>query len=91
MLSPHGYALWIGPGGPPVERDTVQCGHCGSVIVVKPHTASTVYLCWSVEQQQWREEPGAGCRVCMAAVCLACHDDGRCLPLERRIDAMERR
>jgi hypothetical protein len=91
VFRPHGYAVWTGPEGPVVERDTVTCGHCGCVIVVKPYTASTVYLMWSAEQQRWNETPGAGCRVCMAAVCLTCHDDGRCLPLERRIEAMEQR
>jgi hypothetical protein len=27
----------------------------------------------------------------MSAVCLACHDDGRCLPLERRFEELEAR
>jgi hypothetical protein len=91
MLKPQGYATWTDPERPLVERDTVTCGHCGAVIVVKPGTGTTVYLIWSVRQQRWIEEPGAGCRMCMSAVCLRCCDDGRCLPLERRMERMERR
>jgi hypothetical protein len=37
------------------------------------------------------EEPGAACRVCMRAVCLRCHADGRCTPFERQIEQQEAR
>lgn len=91
MRSPHGYATWTDPDRPLVERDTVTCGHCGAVVFVKPGTGATVYLRWSVRRRGWVEEAGAGCRLCMSAVCLRCEADGRCLPLERRLAQLERR
>jgi hypothetical protein len=91
MLKPHGYATWTDPERPVVERDTVACCHCGAAIVVKPGTGATVYLIWSPGAQRWIEEAGAGCRLCLAAVCLRCEADGRCLPLERRLEQVERR
>jgi hypothetical protein len=71
-----------------VERDTITCGHCGRIVVVKPNTATTVYLL-PQRDGTWREEPGAGCRVCMQPVCLACHDVGTCRPVEQWLELME--
>lgn len=92
MLKPHGYAQTISDA-PIVERDTIKCGHCQAIVTVKPGTASTVYLVQDLTQPgfPWREEPGAFCRVCMRAVCLRCHADGRCLPWERRLAIAESR
>jgi hypothetical protein len=89
-VKPTGYAMWTDPEQPLLERDTLSCGHCGAVVFVKPGTGATVYLRWSVSQHRWIEEAGAGCRMCMSAVCLPCERDGRCLPLERRLEQMER-
>ena len=86
MLKAHGYATWTN-GGRGTERDTCQCCHCGAVVVVKPGTGCTVYLIASV--QGWREEAGAWCGCCSAPVCLRCHADGRCLPLERQLERLE--
>lgn len=91
MFQSRGYATWTEPDRPLIERDTIQCGHCGRGIFVKPGTASTVYLRWSERMKQWVEMMGFGCRVCMSAVCWDCHDDGRCRPLERRLEEAERR
>lgn len=91
MARPTGYATIVDPDRPLVERDTVRCGHCTGVIFVKPGTAATTYLVLDRQTQAWREEPGAFCRVCMRPVCLRCHDLGRCLPFERRLEASERR
>lgn len=91
MLRPQGYGVITGPSTLR-EYDSITCGHCQRVVFVKPGSASTTYLLpGNHPDQPWREEPGAGCRVCMRAVCLACHDLGRCTPFELRIEAMEGR
>lgn len=91
MRNPSGYATIVDPDRPTVERDTASCGHCQQVIFTKPGSAATVYLIFDRASWRWREEAGAFCRVCMRPVCLACHDQGRCTPWERRIEAAERR
>lgn len=91
----QGYALVIDPdprrgGLGQVEYDTKQCGHCQAVIFTKPGTASTVYLIpVSRQPGKFLEEPGAGCRVCMRAICLPCCDLGVCTPWERQMEQME--
>jgi hypothetical protein len=90
MQQPHGYVVWTEPDKPVAELDTIRCGHCGCAIFVKPGTGGTVYLRWSVRAQRWKEDMGCGCLLCYERVCLACHADGRCLPLERRLEQMER-
>jgi len=84
-----GYATVVDPDHPTVERDTITCGHCQRVIVVKPGTASTVYLIFNRARWQWEEEAGAFCRVCMSPICLPCCDAGRCTPWERKLEASE--
>lgn len=90
MRRPQGYATFSSPDAPVIERDTASCGHCNRVVFVKPGTASTVYL-FPQMQGPDKEEPGAMCRVCMRAICLACCAQGSCTPLERRIEQMEAR
>lgn len=87
MRRPQGY-ITIVSDAVSIERDSVSCGHCNAIVMVKPFTASTVYLIPQLIGPPL-EEPGAMCRVCMRPVCLACHDDGRCTPLERRLEQME--
>ena len=89
MRRPHGY-ITIVSDARPIERDAIQCGHCGRVVSVKPGTGNTVYLI-THRDLHVTEEAGAFCRVCMSPVCLACHDDGRCLPLEKRLLQLEGR
>ena len=89
MQRPHGYAQIISDG-PLVERDTVTCGHCGAIVLVKPGTASTVYLVLNNQTLRYDEVPGAGCSVCMRPVCLRCYDIGTCTPFERTLELMER-
>jgi hypothetical protein len=90
MLRPQGYVTLAAPDAPLVERDTITCGHCQRIIFTKPGSVATTYLLpGRLPSDPWREEPGAGCRVCMRAICLHCHDQGRCTPFERRIEAME--
>jgi hypothetical protein len=73
-----------------VERDTITCGHCNQIVLVKPGTASTVYLFPQLEGPD-KEEAGACCRQCMRSVCLRCHREGICLPMLKRIEQMEAR
>ena len=97
MLKPQGYVTIVGDFSgvrknvpTAFERDTISCGHCQRIVFVKPGTASTVYLIPQFEGPDL-EEPGAMCRVCMRAVCLSCHDIGRCHVWERKIEEMERK
>jgi hypothetical protein len=86
----QGYAFILDPDQPMQEWDTCQCGHCQRIIFTKPNSASTVYLL-PLAVGRWKEEPGAFCRVCMRPVCLPCHDQGRCIPWEKMIEAAEDR
>jgi hypothetical protein len=89
MRQPNGTLLIFDPDAPLLERDTITCGHCQRIVVVKPGTGATVYLI-PVGVGQWREEMGAFCRVCMRPVCLHCHDVGTCRPIERWLTEQER-
>lgn len=91
MLRHAGSFTITDPDRPLVERDTISCGHCQRILVVKPHTASTVYLVFDRASWTWQEEAGAFCRVCMSAICLPCCAQGRCTPWERRLEASEAR
>lgn len=91
MRCPHGTLTGEYAGGRRVARDTITCAHCNTVVFVKPGTAATVYEIYDPLLQATREEPGAFCRVCMAAICVACHVAGRCTPFERRLEAAEAR
>lgn len=88
MRRPQGYAQVIGVGV--VEHDSITCGHCSRIVLVKPGTAATVYVLPQM-QGPAKEEPGAMCRVCMRHVCLKCHAHGHCAPLEKQIEQMEAR
>lgn len=92
MRRPDGYATIISPDHPVLERDTVQCCHCGCVILVKPGTAATVYLLSSITPAgliHTVEEPGAACWHCQQPVCLPCHARGTCRPLTRTLEQLE--
>lgn len=88
MRNPLGYVQVVGERGT-IERDSITCGHCNWIVMVKPGTGATVYYIPQMEGPPL-EEPGAMCRVCMRPVCLRCHDDGRCMPLMKRIEEMEK-
>lgn len=89
MRNAHGYLVGYGDTGT-IERDTCQCGHCNKHVSVKANTAATVYL---IQHRDGRttEEPGAFCRVCMSPICLTCHEVGRCVPFERKLEGWEAR
>ena len=86
-----GYAVFTEEGGVR-EYDTRTCGHCGCVIFVKPGTGGTVYLLPRRSPlESYLEEMGAHCRMCNTPVCLACHADGRCTPIEKWLEQQEAR
>jgi hypothetical protein len=89
VLKPHGYAVISDPAASGAEWDTITCCHCQRVIRVKPGSGQTVYVLWQPSEHRWVEEMGAWCGCCNKPVCLACHDDGRCRPWERQMEAME--
>jgi hypothetical protein len=91
VLHPLGYMTITAPDARPIERDTVTCCHCQRIVIVKPGTAATVYLEPQRDGSPDRETPGAFCRSCMKAVCLACEAVGRCLPFELAIERNEAR
>lgn len=91
MRQVTGYATIVDPDQPFFERDTITCFHCQQVVFIKPGTASTVYLIWDPVANVWREEPGAGCRVCMRPICLPCYVAGGCTPWEKQMEAAEAR
>jgi hypothetical protein len=88
-----GYAVIFEPDVKPKdrwERDTCQCKHCDHVIYLKPGFGITKYLIQHADGH-WTEEDGAFCRICMGPVCLRCDKIGRCIPLEKKIEAQEAR
>ena len=88
MLRPKGYVQVFGYNV--IERDSITCGHCNKIVMVKPGTATTVYLLPQIVGPD-KEEPGAMCKQCMSAICLECYDKGVCLPLMKQIEQMEAR
>jgi len=90
---PQGYVTVTTLEGPMLEYDTMTCGHCNTVVIVKPGTVNTVFLVPDPASvfAPLKEVPGAGCRVCMRGVCLRCEQRGICVPLERSLEQMEQR
>lgn len=91
MRNPSGYATVTDPDRPLLERDTITCGHCQTIVFVQPGTGATTYLLWNPQTRRWDAHAGAACRVCMRPVCLACDADGRCTPWEQRLEQAEAR
>ena len=71
-----GYAHWFNGDGPDIEKDTVTCCHCNSVVMIDPLRPVEDFTGW--------------CLNCMKFICHACERLGRCLPFEQMIDAEER-
>jgi hypothetical protein len=71
-----------------LEHDTISCGHCNQIVMVKPGSAATVYVFPQMDGPP-KEEAGAMCKQCMRAICLSCYDHARCVPLELAIEQME--
>lgn len=87
MYRPGGYGKITGDRGVtafdsnarsiPTECDTFTCNHCCKVVFVRPGERGA--------------DLGGFCKCCTGLICIACVDDGRCSPLEQRLEAMARR
>lgn len=72
----QGYASWTGPETL-VEADTITCCHCNALVIV--------------HAKQDPSDLGGFCTLCSKHTCSKCAGAGKCVPFERRLDAMERR
>ena len=77
MRKPQGYLVQVEPGAPTIERDTLSCCHCNSVVVVVPGADPSTM--------------GGFCQMCMKNTCPRCHAKGGCTPFEKKLEAFERR
>ena len=72
-----GYAVITDPAfGQPEEVDSMTCGHCGTVVWMKPFQDGSAM--------------GGHCTCCDKYICLTCVGKG-CLPMKKRLDLWERR
>lgn len=76
-----GYAIITSPDGI-VEMDTITCGHCNRVRHRKPLPGGKL---------QALDDISVKCHGCGKRQCFDCARLGRCIPLEKQIEAMERR
>lgn len=79
MRRVQGYAVTIDPEqSRPFEEDTFSCSHCNCVVFLKPF-----------------QNDAPACRACDAHICDACAAELartlKCVPIERRLEAMEAR
>jgi hypothetical protein len=84
MRNPGGYAIIVDPyQSQPKECDTFTCSHCNRVIFIKPRMDAA--------------DMGGFCTLCTKHICKLCAgsgergDDGKCIPFEKKMEAMERR
>lgn len=72
-----GYAVISDPSSPSVEEvDSMTCGHCGTVVWMKPFQAG--------------DAMGGRCTCCDKFICLRCVGKG-CTPMQKQLEAWERR
>jgi len=76
MFRPGGYAFTFSPDGVQKEMDTATCGHCNSVLHIKPFMDPA--------------DMGGLCKQCMKFICPKCVDLG-CTPFEKKLDQWEAR
>lgn len=76
MHRPGGYLIGTGPAGLVCESDTFTCGHCCRVVMCGRHRGADI---------------GGFCKCCTKLICGPCVDAGQCTPLEKKLEAMERR
>lgn len=92
MPKSTGYGIVFDPDAKgPFEFDTITCNHCQQIVRIKPGSAATVYYVRDAASGMLVEDAGAFCRVCMAPICLNCHDSGGCTPWEKKMEEMEAR
>lgn len=97
MHAAGGYAVIVGPEGR-VEMDTFTCAHCGGIVHQPPERSLALASLVPAPIADLRgdsclgcldtKKPGSGrlCKGCTKAKSVS----GRCTPLEKRIEAMER-
>jgi hypothetical protein len=73
VRNPGGY-LQITEDGRVREHDSMTCGHCNRVTIIKA--------------RQKPEDIGGLCKICMGLICSACVGEP-CVTLERRLEAAE--
>ena len=71
-----GFAHWFNGQEPDIEKDTVTCCHCNTVVFIDPLRPVEDFTGW--------------CMHCMKFVCKICEARGECTPMERRLEQMER-
>ena len=76
MRRPGGYVTLTVENKIAYETDCFSCGHCNRVT--------------HVAVKQKAEDLGGLCKQCMKLICAQCAVSGRCLPLEKQLDAWER-
>ena len=70
-----GYAKIVDPTKSDEEVDSLTCGHCGTVVWMKPFQAG--------------EAMGGRCTCCDKFICLGCVGKG-CTPLQKKLEQWER-
>lgn len=80
MRNPHGHILIVDPERGTSTSDTVHCEHCGQHKPIAPYQSPASL--------------GDYCSSCDSYICEGCAAEkaalgGRCIPIERRIEAME--
>ena len=76
----RGYARIFDPAlARPIEMDTTRCNHCGAIV--------------HMHDRQGRALSGVlvHCHGCDRPICIRCAETPKCVPLEKRIEAMEAR
>lgn len=76
MRKPGGYATWSGPNNTK-ERDTFTCGHCNTIVIVKPKADPA--------------DMGGLCKQCMKLICPSCNNKNKCTPFEKKLEQLESR
>jgi len=74
VRNPHGY---ISSGR--LERDTVQCAHCGCHVIMQPGKS----------EAEKRQVALSWCGRCSAVICAKCEARGLCDPFEAQLKRAE--
>ena len=88
VFRPKGYSVVTDPDEGITEHDTITCVHCQMIVFVKPGSGYTIYLIYQ-GNGKYREEPGAFCGKCMKPICIKCHNNGHCIPWEKKLERIE--
>jgi hypothetical protein len=75
LAGPRGYLTIVEPGKKTVERDTITCGHCNSIVIVKPGQDPATM--------------GGFCLRCMKHTCNKQACNANCTPFMKKIEKAE--